>query len=274
MQLKKNSLSILTAITLGLNCQAAFAGSVAIPIHSLQAPAADLLDENKNPIDRDEAAELESKGIDLSVYDPSESDAWQSKAYADNLAFPEEKAQVEFTENTSFIKGSTRIRVSVDLPNLGTQHYYLVIGLSNPFVIAEAATLRKTGFRVPLPKYYNNLTVNFPSVEKRERFLDSISDTTQTARTRWTVDYKEKEQTVTLQGAILEPIQGDLFNFQWGALSPNRIKGHRALRSLIVPYSLFYLTEGINLYSWEAGKVMSDNVVLSAKTPEMHRYLK
>ena len=57
-------------------------GSVSIPLSSLKRPAADLLDQNGQPIDTMEAVRRAESGQDLSRLNPRDNKIWQNKVYS------------------------------------------------------------------------------------------------------------------------------------------------------------------------------------------------
>ena len=256
---------IFTLAVLGvfLNLSVAQAASVLISYDVKGAPAADLLDQGQ-PIDRDHAFELSKKGVDLSLLDPPTSDIWRAEGglpivqAGESQGYPPQGAKVVYESGMASSQGLFRSRVKV-----GGQPFQLLLGLNGHGALSRNALLRKLGYPIPSPQYYSNITVQFESIAARTSFLNSLSDGTLTARTRWIVDLPEDIPEVTLQDAILEPGQIDIPMYHWGVIPATALKGRRAIRALIVPLVLLEIPESVNLYSYELGKIMNNQVLLT-----------
>lgn len=254
------------ACAVSLQSGLALGSSVAIPVKPIEAPAVDLVYQGQ-PIDRDEAIDLQEGGVDLSRLDPVPTDAWQSSKLpvqddAVYLTYPTDGEPVTFDQGLPSANGLFRTRVLAG-PEGQRRPFQLLMSLGGHAALARAALLRKLGFPVPTPRYYRAITVRFKDLATRGTFLDTLSDTTLTARSRWVKSLPENEAEVTLQDVILEPAQIDVPMYHWGIVPAAHLKGRRAVRSLIVPLVLLDITESANLYSWEVGKFVNESAILT-----------
>jgi hypothetical protein len=252
---------ILALLLLGLSVADAWAGSVAMFVDGVGAPAVDLIYEN-SPIDRDQAVDLISQGVDISVLEPAPSDAWQTSALTANEAtsdFPADGAALTFQERMPSANGMLRSRVSAE----SGDNFQLIASLDAHAAMARSALLRKLGYPVSTPKRYAALTIKFQSIADREAYLDSLSDSTLTARKRWVKSAPDDRAEVTLQDVVLERSRIDVPMYHWGIVAQSNLKGRRVVRALIVPLALLDINESVNLFSWEAGKIVNNAIVMN-----------
>lgn len=245
----------------------AYGSSVAIPVESVEEPAADLLYQ-KNAIDRGEAIDLASAGVDLSTLDPIPNDLWHPEALpavqdGTDIHYPENGATVVYDSALPSSQGLYRSRVLVPGENV-SRPFQMFMSLTGHASLARNALLRRLGYTIPSPRYFPTLKVEFKDIASRDSFLDSLSDATLTARKRWIQgDLPEDSLTVNFQDVVLEPAQINVPMPHWGAAGPTHLKGKRAIRALIVPLVLLDVQESVNLFSYELGKILNQSVLLT-----------
>lgn len=251
---------ILLSLNAALSLSSAQAGSIVIPLYETDAPAVDLL-YNGKAIDRDQAIDLSRQGIDISLLNPSENDAWSSKPVQilpENIL--QDRQEVQFEQYLTSANQLFRSQVLMSGEGM-IQRYQLMMSLNSHASMARAALLRKLGYPVPLPKHFLKLTVKFNSSKQKEDFLNHLSDTTLTARKRWIVS--ESDAAVTLKDVVLEPAEINIPMYHWGIIPASHLKGRRALRALLLPLVFLEIQESVNLYAWEVGKVLNRSLFLS-----------
>jgi hypothetical protein len=242
----------------------AFATSVAISKKSQQAPAVDLVYQGK-PLDPDAAIGLAQHGVDLSTLDPLESDAWKNTSLAPvdtTIPYPADGATVRFDSLLPSVGNLFRGRVLMGDAG-ATRPYQLMMSLEQHGVLAMAALLRRLGYPIASPRWYSSLTIQFADVASKNLFLDNLSDSTLTARTRWIKTNDASSPEVTLQDLVLEPADIEVPDYQWGIVPAAQIEGRRVERALIVPFTLLDVPQSVNLYGWELGRIYDDSVVLT-----------
>ena len=245
------------------------AAGVLIPLPNpgkseLKAPAVDLVRDDRTPIDRDEVVDLIRAGQDVSLFDPQNSDIWKQNALPasneDEFNYPAEGSIINYDSDLPRSSGLIRSRVS----SADGRPFHIIMSLGVHGALARSALLRKLGYTISSPKHYRSLTLRFPTQQIRDRFLDALSNETLADRKRWVTGFSEQSLDVTFQDLVLEPGRIQTPAYHWGAMDPSHIKGRRVLRALLIPLVLLDLSdESINLYSWEIGKVLSNNLSLT-----------
>ncbi|MBC7692258.1 MAG: hypothetical protein H7222_10855 [Methylotenera sp.] len=238
--------------------------SVAIPITTKEgAQASDLMYQGE-ALDPSQVSALGKTGIDVSTLDPTLSDIWspehQSFSNAGQFQFPTDGATVRY--RSLMASAGELARARVETPD-GAQAFRLVVYKDTHGALSRAALLRALGYTVDSPQYYATLRVVFDTVTARDQFTAAISLLTRSKETRWIKDLPADRPEVTLQDVTLESPRINTPPYYLGAVSGDKnIQNRRATRALIVPLSLLDFQESINLYSWQAGKFLSKNVLL------------
>ena len=258
----------------------ASAGSLPISIHNNDAPAIDLLYQG-HTIDRDQAIDLKNQGIDLSRLDPEPNDVWgpeslpaatpsdQPDSNGTIWNFPADGGVVTYDSSMPSSQGLFRARVLSGEGLMG-QPFQLMGSLSAHAAMARAALLRRLGYPVATPRWYRNITLKFKDAAARTLFIDTLSDATLTSRDRWVVSAPQNSSDLTIQDIVLEPAQIDVPMYHWGVIPATHLKGRRAVRALIVPLVLLDITESVNLFSYEVGKILDNNILLTHQIGRAH----
>lgn len=236
---------------------------------SIKKPASDLI-YNGSLIDATEAANLATRGVDISVFNPEPNKMWQDRSYpisdAETREYPTANDGVKFLGHEAGVKFTSLFSVQSNSTGktfrLGLSRY------SQPMMM-RAALLRKLGYFVPSPKYYSNLTVTFETEDEKLEFIAQAEmDTSSDFESRnWVKNHPNNKAALILSSATLETVSPDYFDLPWG-LAPNpddpaqvstvqRFSNHRAYRALILPYSVVDVPESINRYSVKAISVAS-----------------
>ncbi len=139
--------------------------------------------------------------------------------------------------------------------------------LDSHAALARNALLRKLGYAIPTPKYYQKLKVSFSNLTERDSFLDTLADSTLTSRGRWVIggigEVNQNKLTLTFQDVLVESKQFSEPPAHWGMLSAESIQQDPALRPLLVPLTLLSLPESVNMYSLEAVKATKTGLLFS-----------
>lgn len=233
------------------------AATVAIPYNSKKKPAVDLVTEDGTEIDSDEAFDLENNGKDLSLLNPAESDIWCKDCDHPQTQFPADN-NVNFYAFKPSISGMFRFNIEKD-----GKLFSVVASLENHAALLRHNLLTKLGYNLDQIKHQSQLKIKFKTIKERNDFLDTLSDYTLTTRDRWVANLPENEPEVTLQDLILEPGRITLPQYHWGIMREDLIADRRIMRALIIPFILGDIGESINLFSWDIGKVLSKQIVMS-----------
>ncbi len=252
-------------LILGFSAQAQ-QSSCTVPLNEVQsAPATDLIQDGAS-VDRDIMIDQIRNGFDSSSLEPQQSDLYVGTPqplvqYAD-MPYPGSKDSVDYISELGSVSGLVRARVV--LTSNPTVAYQLNFSLDAHAALARNALLRRLGYAIPSPKHYPEITVNFPSLEDRDAFLDNLAGDTLTARGRWVVggidEINKNKLTITFNDAVLEPAVIEVPQMHWGILTSDTIDSRRSIRALLVPLTLLDISESVNMYSFEPAKIFNDGL--------------
>ncbi len=76
------------------------------------------------------------------------------------------------------------------------------------------------------------------------------------------------EKGIELQDVVVMETSDQFYNLAMGFLTPDIIEGRRILNSLLVPYSLVDIPESVNLFSWQAGRIVNKQLKLEYESAE------
>ena len=231
---------------------------------TMKAPAIDLIDGSGRALDRDEVVDLIHSGKDVSLLDPRASDVWTPTSLPatndERFGYPADGATLTYDSDLPNSEGMMRARVVAE----DGRAFRLVVSLNSHASLIRAALLRRLGYTISSPRYYRSIRLRFKDLDQRNLYLDGVSyGNGGVAPARWLVSTPGAEPILELSDIVLEPGRIETPPYQWGAVSGSAIQGRRALRALIIPFVLADINESINLYSWEVGKILSNNVSLT-----------
>ncbi|MFZ4714297.1 MAG: hypothetical protein ACOYL6_11310 [Bacteriovoracaceae bacterium] len=251
---------LLSSFLLLLFSFSAFAGSVVIPYQGIKKPANDLIYEG-DVIDSDEAFDLEKSGFDTSLLAPSETDIYCLSCSPLKLQFPQNQP-VKFFNYKPSVPGMLRFSVTADTVN-GPKIFNVVASIDGHPAMLRHRLLTKLGYQLDPIEFAPKLEVKFSTMEERNTFLDNIADYTFKARERWIAELPKDEPRVVLQDLIFEPGRINLPQYQWGIMKADLIADRRPLRALLIPFVLADVGQSINLFSWDLGRVVSKQIILT-----------
>lgn len=246
--------------------------SIALPASkaTIKKPASDLV-LNGKVIDATEAANLATRGSDISLLNPEPNKMWQDRMYSTSDAgtrdYPAADVGVRLLTHEAGVKFTSLFSVQSNAQ--GGQTFRLGLSRYAQPMMMRAALLRKLGYFVPSPKYYANITVTFATEDEKFEFIAQAElDTSSDFESRkWIKNHPTNKLALILSSATLETVSPDYFDLPWG-LAPNpddpaqvstvqRFSNHRAYRALIVPYTAVDVPESVNRYSIKAISVAS-----------------
>lgn len=257
----------LVLALLSISATAEASDQIYIPTKTKTAQAIDILDTSdpagRRTIDRSRLAQMHMNGTDISAMDPAPNDVWTPNSLSitneDQFSYPPEESTFTYL---SKMRASGQFRAQVEHNG---RPFRIVIDMDNHQAHATAALLRRLGYNQDSPKDYRKLTVSFKSKADYDDFFYYMGLNTRFAKKRWVVSEDEANLKVVLQDVTIEYPRIENTQYYWGRASGNWLAGRRAARALIVPLSLLDIRlseRSVNLYSWELGRVLSNNIVL------------
>lgn len=255
-------------------------GSVSIPLSSLKRPAADLLDQNGQPIDTMEAVRRAESGQDLSRLNPRDNKIWQNRTYGaierPATDYPDGEIGVKMlSAEADGLPYTAFFRVQAVGKN---QYWRLGVSLLTQSTTMRSVMLRKLGYDVANAKAYSRLRITFNSIEEKNTFVEEFEnrDVNLVAR-GGLLENNPNSTSLVLADAVLETQRNESFDWHWGLIpdvnSPstderNRainwvsiMSKYRAYRALVVPFTLVFVPESINRYSPKNVSIINDYAI-------------
>jgi hypothetical protein len=237
-----------------------------IPIAAERHSAADLQDKNGNPLDPDEADQLRSKGVDLSLLNPQNSTQWSSPALPQKMAPLDVQSTGEQFMSMEDQKGRVGIyRATVTKLNVNgsPRTYRIVFSKKSHNYLLRKALLRKLGYQTPDVKHLKKFSIKFKGAFSRNQFVKSLKWATGDDTERWVLNGIDADtDTVELQDAAIIDPEEHLYAFPDGVIVANRVKNRRVMQALVVPFTLLDMPESANVFEWEASRISNNNVYL------------
>jgi hypothetical protein len=239
--------------------------SIAIARKLIVNPAMDLVDENGRIIDADDVLARKDDGTDVSLFNPAPTDVWGGTLKARDLSYPAEAADgyinMRFDSLVTSPRGLARSRIVTD--DAAATPYRLVMSWNMHSALMNAELLSQLGYTVDLPRRYAKARLKFPDVATRDLFLTELSGGTGTIEDQWLIKKPAADDLVIeLRDFALEPARIATPTYYWGAISAKEMQNRRVIRALLVPLVLTSIPESINLWTWEAGKLVNERVLL------------
>lgn len=225
---------------------------------AVKKAASDILSAQGKLLDPNELSAQVQNGFDSSSLNPQDNKLWQNKSYsAQNRKdiSPNGIGAQSFNEFIFVSEGAA-------LPGRAT--FYQVksasgeiyrLGITNfgQATMMRAALLRKLGYSINSPRYYNNVKISFKDKEQKDLFLtDAQSDiSVDFASRKWVIS--ETDTSVSLSSAVIEKFDENTQDLYWGLGSDESRKElfaiSRAYRALLLPNALVDVPESINRFS-------------------------
>jgi hypothetical protein len=235
------------------------------PLKNIRTPANDLVYQGK-VIDSDQATDLLKTGFDLSTLDPEANDAWKPQSLPiEDLTAPAipENSTLSFIDTYPALPFMARAVVEQ-----GGETYHLIFYGPGHTALLRNALLRRMGYPIPSPQNLKTSTLSFKTKEAKEEFLFHLKDQVQFGNLKDFWIAGETETSLQLKDVIIQNARVLVPPFHWGAWTAAGIRGRRALRSLIIPFALSDLPQGVNTFAWEAGNIISNHVLLKQEFAE------
>lgn len=277
---------ILSVLGLVFFSQVLSAANVSFSYSTPARPARDLI-YNNQIFDSDGSVDLRERGIDLSTLDPADNDVWNNTSLSltneDEMGYPNGDTAVfefdsPFAAPGNSDENGSHFLLSWARLTYKNQPYRIAASFGLHAALIRNALLRKLGYTLPSPKYYPRLKIRFTSKEKRDQFMNNLSDKNLANTCRWVIEANgevlgdkcvefmkkppENYLEFTLQDVALEPARINVPTFHWGIMSAGYLEDRRSIRALIVPFTWLDIPESINMYQWEVGKVSNDAATL------------
>ncbi len=242
---------LLSMFTLSVHAQEVIPGLIP-RFYSIEA-ATDL------PIPPDVAHARALKGFDLSTLDPSSTtDIWdpnQRDIPSVQLAGINEK--FTFVETLKSRDGQVRFSVT------DSHNRELLVTLSKKAhnFLLRRNILAKLGYNTQPMSWIPKFQLQFADTIDRDSFKEDMKDKLFAGADRWVIS--EKDLMLVIQDALVMTPDVEIYNLASGLMSPEVHQGRRLLRAPYIPLALVDATESINLMSWQAGRIVLDNIKLN-----------
>ena len=237
-----------------------------IPEANIRMPGHDIVipgNEDWGPERLYQESTKEKNPLDLSLFDPVESEVWKNKL-GEQLNFShdflplEENPVVSFSGHLTSAPEQMRFNV---LSSSDKEFYTIVLEKSLHTMLMRKNLLRQLGYVIPKTDYRRTIQVRFANLEEMNDFRKVLPQATLGAASRWIKKRDDKSFTLTLQDvALMKPSEKDHFNFAMGVVPKTHVQ--RTIRSLVIPYALLNVKESINQVTWNVGRYDNEHFIL------------
>lgn len=230
-------------------------------------PAVDLVYDGRI-LSPDQAASLAAQGMDLSMLDPdASSDLWKPLA-----SVAQDDVGIQLNRPVTYLSvapsqpGNFRFLIE-QVDATGTPRTYAVFASKVLHsMLLRKSILRKLGYQIPKTQWVPELQIQFKNLIEKEAFRVDLSQKTYGEPGRWVVSGSGGQRDlnhIRMQDLVVVENQDHTYHLANGYLDASRIRGRRLLNALLVPYALVSSQDqSINLFPWNAGNILGDNVLL------------
>lgn len=204
------------------------------------------------------AHERALSGEDISLIDPDpNTNMWNPK----NNRIPDHKLLTK-NETVTFIKelpSANAMRFSV----LTNDNREVIITFSKKThnILLRRNILSKLGYETQPMNWVSEIKVNFKDTIDRDIFKSEVKDKFFEGGNRWIK--KENDLTLTLQDVLVLTPESEIYNLAFGGMIDSIPQGRRILRAPYIPLALVDTTESVNLFPWQAGRVVLNNIKMN-----------
>ncbi len=211
------------------------------------------------PMPPDIAHARAQQGLDLSTLEPvSNTNIWSP-----NQKMIPDHNLVMKDETLTFIKTlpsrDGQVRFSVQ----NNQRRELIVSLSKKAhnYLLRRNILSKLGYNTQPMSWVPRIKLEFVDTIERDLFKEDMKDKLFAGTDRWVKG--EENLTLTVQDVLVLTPETEIYNLATGVMASEIHQGRRLLRAPYVPLALVDATESMNLMSWQAGRVILENLKLN-----------
>jgi hypothetical protein len=251
-----------------------FAQDGTIPRYYNNDPASDLIYQDpENPILPYEVDALreQSKGkFDISLLNPSEkTDLWVNQMGADLKELEKKHSKtipIEYMEVVDYHSpvpsrsGNFRFNVIKQIGD-DSKVFNLYISKNIRNILLAGGLLSKIGYKIPAMKFLPQVQIRFKSEEEKKGFIAYLEQEAMAGEAEYWVIGEDK-LTIIMQDVVAFEGLHLIYNLAMGQPPEGVIADKRLLRSLAVPYALVNVPESVNLWRWQAGRIVEKKVAL------------
>lgn len=248
-----------------------FPGS--IPLKYERQAASDLVYNGKVLLPDEARKLLESGKIkDLTDLEPiNDSVIWKNElpagpfTAADEMGLSTKYDEFEYISDTEVPNGRVGFIVSKKDSQGRAHSYQVLLDVQAHNVLLRKTLLRKLGYQVPPTQRLATLRVKFKGAFSKREFIRDIERKTFLESDRWVIEGKDSQDgDLVLQDAIVfEGANDTIYNLARGDMSSGIIRGRRLMNALLVPYNLTDVTESINVFAWNPGRIFNNQLILA-----------
>lgn len=242
-------LVLLFFISLKLHAQEVIPGMIP-RFYSIEA-ATDL------PMPSEIAHEQALGGLDLSTLDPDgTTNIWKpTQNTIPEHALLNANAQLEFVQELPSRSG--QVRFTVVTPD-GRE---LIINISKKIhnVLLRRNILAKLGYNTQPMNWVSQINLNFKNSIDRDLLKETIKDKFGDTK-RWVKN--ERALAFEMQDILVLTPESDIYNLATGLMPVAVHQGRRLLRAPYIPLALVDASESVNLFPWQAARLVLNNIQL------------
>lgn len=244
-----------------------------IPLKYERQAASDLVYNGQVLMPDDARALYESGKIkDLSLLNPmTDSVLWKDQILSgtdvdqEDIGLSRTIDDVTFISKTEVPDDNASFVASKTFSDGQIHSYQVLMSVKAHNVLLRKAILRKIGYNIPGTIHVAKLRVHFKGAFSKSEFVKDLSRSTFLDASRWVVSGADTDDdTLLMQDVVVFDGANDtMYNLARGDMASGVIQGRRMINALLVPFNLTDVTESLNLFPWNPGRIANTQLILN-----------
>ncbi len=205
------------------------------------------------------AHERALKGEDLSLLEPDPTtNIWRPT----QKNIPDHKL-LKANESVQFIKElpSRNGQVRFTIQTADKRELIVILSKKIHNNLLKRNILSKLGYSTQPMSWVPKFKLNFANSIDRDLLKEEMKDKLLAGIERWVV--RENDLEMDIQDALILTSESDIYNLASGVMISSYTQGRRLMRAPYIPLALVDTTESINLFPWQAGRVILSNLKMN-----------
>lgn len=215
------------------------------------------------------------RGGDLSYLNPKSSTLWDPN---NKHPFQYKKIALKRNQGVDFVDFyPSWVKSLMFEAKQGNRSFLFFASKKAHNLLLRKAIAEKLGYRIPDIQWVPKLTITFPTISDKNRFIAKFGKGSDTDPGQyvgdvnlWIVDNRDDSTTLTMQDVMVMNTNEATYNLALGNFSANQniTKGRRTFNSLLLPFAMVDIPESINLFSPKFGREFSGYAIFDYQFAE------
>ncbi len=163
-----------------------------------------------------------------------------------------------YLAETNSSSDTFRFKIKTENSNHEPMFRIITMGRTVHNNLLRKALLQKIGYGMPALSYLPKITIEFKDRIEKATFIKKLEDKTNADTDRWIVS--DDQNKLELQDVLVSEDEEMTDDLASGTLNHQNNQSKKEYSSLIIPFVLTNVPEGINIFSWVSGTVYGNSV--------------